>query len=96
MLCVNAFFRKLCHNPLVLKFSAILISALISMPAFSAGLGFNPFDRSSPTSATGSSKPTPTAPVPAAAPAAKPAPSVVSAPKQPPQANKGPESLNKK
>ncbi|QWD65029.1 hypothetical protein [Polynucleobacter sp. MWH-UH2A] len=62
------------------KISAILISLLVAMPAYSAGLGFNPFDAKSPTSATGSVKPNPTAPAPAAPVAPKTTPIPPAAP----------------
>lgn len=50
------------------NFLAPLICFLIAMPVYSAGLGFNPFDRKSPTSATGSAKPSPATPAPTSPP----------------------------
>jgi hypothetical protein len=66
------------------KFLAILMSVFVTLPAYSAGLGFNPFDRHSPTSAAGSPKPGPSAP--SNPPTSKPIPAPVSPIKQDAQA----------
>lgn len=82
---------------MMLKFSAILVGLLISMPSFSAGLGFNPFERNSPTSATGSAKPSPASPAPAANPAPKVVPTpVIPANQQGAQTPKSPDAQSKK
>ena len=78
------------------KFIAILTSVLFSIPAYSAGLGFNPFERSSPTSATGAGKSSPASPSPVATPAPKAAPSPVAPTKHDAQIQKPSNSQNKK
>ncbi|WP_173955722.1 hypothetical protein [Polynucleobacter tropicus] len=78
------------------KILAILSGLLLSIPAYSAGLGFNPFERSSPTSATGAAKPSPASPAPAATPAPKAAPSPVAPAKQDAQTQKSSNTPNKK
>ena len=84
------------------NFLALLIGFTLSMPAYTAGLGTNPFERNSPTSATGTAKPkpvTPAAPAPPATPVA-PAPKPSSAPiapsKQDSQTQKSSSSQGKK
>jgi hypothetical protein len=57
----------------MLKFLATL-TVFLTLPAYSAGLGFNPFEKNSPTSATKPSKPSPSSPAPVSSPAPKPAP----------------------
>jgi hypothetical protein len=44
----------------------ILLTFLVAAPAFAAGLGFNPFEKSSPTSATGSQTHGPSSAMPSA------------------------------
>jgi hypothetical protein len=80
----------------MLKILAILAVLSLSAPAYSAGLGFNPFERNSPTSATGSAKPSPAAPASSVAPAPKPAPTPVLIPKQDAQPQKPQQTQNKK
>jgi hypothetical protein len=76
----NAFLLKVCHNHMMLKFLAIFTS-LISLSATAAGLGFNPFEKHSPTSPTAPSKPSPSGQVAPVAPS-KPAGQPLLAPKQ--------------
>jgi hypothetical protein len=71
----------------MLKLLALLIAFSLSVPAFSAGLGFNPFDKKSPTSVA-PQKPAPTAPV--SSPAAVPKP--VSTPVAPAKQAQSPSS----
>jgi hypothetical protein len=65
----------MCQNDQMHKFLAIFLGVFIAMPAFSAGLGFNPFDRQSPTSPTAAPKPGPTSPAANTSPAPKAIPS---------------------
>jgi len=75
------------------KFLALLASLMLSIPAYSAGLGFNPFERNSPTSATGTAKPKPVTP---ATPAPKPSALPATPSKQEPQVQKPSNAQNKK
>jgi hypothetical protein len=81
----------------MLKFLAILTGLLISLPSYSAGLGYDPFERNSPTSPTGASKPSPASPGRAASPAPRPGQSAPApAPKQDLQPQKSLNTQNKK
>ena len=80
------------------NFLALLASLMLSIPAYSAGLGFNPFERNSPTSATGTAKPKPVSPATPASPASPvPKPSALPATpsKQEPQVQKPSNAQNK-
>ena len=71
--------------PRMLKSVFLLSFLIISLDAAAAGLGFNPFDKGSPTSAGGAQSPRPVSPNAApAAPKSTPAP--------PPQAKPDPTS----
>ena len=59
---VGAFMVKICQNREMCRFFTILLSFAIALPAGAAGLGFNPFDKNSPTSPGGSQKASPTSP----------------------------------
>lgn len=80
------------------KFLAILTGLSLSLPVYSAGLGYNPFDRSSPTSANGpaNKKPTPPVQPPVATPAPKPVAPPVAPAKQDNQTPKSSNTQNKK
>ena len=65
------------------RFLTIALSFFLTLPAGAAGLGFNPFEKSSPTSPGGpqnnrpsgpTSVPTPKPPAPVVAPQPKPVP----------------------
>ena len=93
---ILALFSELCHNRGMRKFIAVLTGLFIAMPAYTAGLGYNPFDKSSPTSPTGAVKPKPATPSTPALPAPKPA-SVPAAPsKQDTQSQKTLNTQSKK
>jgi len=72
-----------------MKFVPIfLVSLCFSLSAAAAGLGFNPFEKGSPTSATNPNGPRPSGPTPSV-PQPKPAPAVVPQQAKPdPQSNK--------
>jgi len=83
--CLGILFEAisayLCQNDVMYRFLPILLSLFLALPAGAAGLGFNPFEKSSPTSPGGqqnnrptgpSSAPTPKAPAPIVAPQPKP------------------------
>lgn len=95
----NAFFAYLCQNTNVSKFSATITLLALTMPAYSAGLGFNPFERNSPSSPTGNARPSPASPSqvsPAAAPKSSPAPVAIPAKPEPPQPPKSGANQTKK
>lgn len=78
------------------KFVALLTGLLLAMPAKSAGLGYNPFERNSPTSSNGAVKPKPATPSTPALPAPKPAFAPAVPPKQDTQSQKTPNTQSKK
>jgi len=75
------------------KFLALLASLMLSIPAYSAGLGFNPFERNSPTKPKPVSPATPATP---ATPAPKPSALPATPSKQEPQVQKPSNAQNKK